>query len=490
MLTIYQRLVLGYVLLLALLVGAGLNGTKSLHRAAALDRQTSYSPVQAAEIRDRLAQQAQIRLFTGAFLGLLVSAGFLIAVIRPLHRVAMTARRIGAGELEQRVDYTRGDLGIIAAEINRMAVQLRDLRDTESGHKELAHQLSDAVIQSIFEPVIVTDAKGQVLKVNRAARDILGDAAGDRMALTNTPGGERILLAVREAVSMQRSTANEGEAAILPMKIGQAERTYRLRTTPMRDLEGKLLGAVSVLEDVTEMQDIDRFKTRFLTVASQKLREPLEQLRLGLYTLTKGFAGEMRPLQNDLIHGAEESAERLNDLMSDLIEVSELDTGRREIRIDRVRPIDILRDAYIRSRDEARKKNIEIEIQAFSDLSYVNGDRRALRSIMDNLLSNAVRYTPEGGSILLQAQEHGDKVQFFVRDSGRGIEAERLPKIFGRFNSSHDSGTGLGLALVRRLVELLGGQVSVESRFGAGTTFSFTLPVATAVNTRHPIEVG
>ena len=96
--------------------------------------------------------------------------------------------------------------------------------------------------------------------------------------------------------------------------------------------------------------------------------------------------------------------------MSDLIEVSELDTGHREIRIDRVRPIDILRDAYIRSRDEARKKNIEIEIQAFSDLSYVNGDRRALRSIMDNLLSNAVRYTPEGGSILLQAQEHGDKV--------------------------------------------------------------------------------
>ena len=274
------------------------------------------------------------------------------------------------------------------------------------------------------------------------------------------------------------------------MKIGQAERNYRLRTTPMRDLEGKLLGAVSVLEDITEMQDIDRFKTRFLTVASQKLREPLEQLRLSLYTLTKGFAGELRPLQNDLIHGAEESAERLNDLMSDLIEVSELDTGRREIRIDRVRPIDILRDAYTRNRDEARKKNIDIEIQAFSDLSHVNGDRRALRSIMDNLLSNAVRYTPEGGSILLQAQEHGDKVQFFVRDSGRGIEPERLPRIFGRFNSSHDGGTGLGLALVRRLVELLGGQVSVESRFGGGTTFSFTLPVATAVNTRHPIEVG
>jgi signal transduction histidine kinase len=258
----------------------------------------------------------------------------------------------------------------------------------------------------------------------------------------------------------------------------------------MRDLEGKLLGAVSVLEDITEMQDIDRFKTRFLTIASQKLRQPLERLRLSLYTLTQGFAGELRPLQADVIHGAEEEAERLNDLMSDLIEVSELDTGRREIRMDRFRPIDILRDACSRAREETRAKNIDVQIEAFPDLSHVNGDRRALRSVMDNLMSNAVRYTPENGTILLQAKEQKDKVQFFVKDSGRGIEAERLPNIFGRFNAAHDQGTGLGLALVVRLVELLGGQVSVESRLGHGATFSFTLPVATAVGTRHPIEIG
>ena len=190
------------------------------------------------------------------------------------------------------------------------------------------------------------------------------------------------------------------------------------------------------------------------------------------------------------LHGAEEDAERLNDLMSDLIEVSEIDTGRREIRMDRFRPIDILRDACSRARDEVRAKNIDVQIQAFADLSYVNGDRRALRSIMDNLMSNAVRYTPENGTILLQAKEQKDKVQFSVRDSGRGIEAERLPNIFGRFNAAHDQGTGLGLALVRRLVELLGGQVSVESRLGHGATFTFTLPVATTVATRHPIEIG
>ncbi len=138
-----------------------------------------------------------------------------------------------------------------------------------------------------------------------------------------------------------------------------------------------------------------------------------------------------------------------------------------------------------------RAKNIDVQIEAFADLSYVNGDRRALRSIMDNLMSNAIRYTPENGTILLQAKEQKETVQFSVRDSGRGIETERLANIFGRFNAgAHDQGTGLGLALVCRFVDLLGGQVSVESRLGHGATFTFTLPVATTVATRHPIEIA
>jgi NtrC-family two-component system sensor histidine kinase KinB len=487
MLTLYQRLIFGYVLLLALLVAVGLHDTLSLHQAAALDHQTTP----AAQTRSGLARRATVITSACIAGGILISAGFLFSIIRPIRRTAAAARRIGQGELQQRIEWrTRDDLGTIATELNRMAVRLRDLRDTEYGRKQMEQQLSDAVVQSIFEPVIVTDAKGHVLKLNQAATEVLGEAAADRMALTNTPGGERILRAVRDAVSMRQSIATKDDAALLPMKLGEGQRSYRLRTTAMRDTEGKLLGAVSVLEDVTEMQDIDRFKTRFLTVASRKLRRPLEQLRLSLYTLNSGFAGELRPLQADVLHGAEEEAERLNDLMSDLIEVSEIDTGRREIRMDKFRPLDILRDACSRARDEVRAKNIDVQIRAFADLSYVNGDRRALRSIMDNLMSNAVRYTPENGTIVLEAKEQEDKVQFSVRDSGRGIEAERLANIFGRFNAAHDQGTGLGLALVHRLVELLGGLASVESRLGHGATFTFTLPVATVVGTRHPIEIG
>ncbi|MFP5230016.1 MAG: ATP-binding protein [Acidobacteriota bacterium] len=444
------------------------------------------------ELRERLIAACGLSIAAAT----VISAVMLFLVITPLRHTARVARRIGQGDLHQRVEWrSKDDLGAIATELNRLAIRLRDLRETESGRRQMEFQLADAVVRSIFEPVIVTDSKGQVLKLNQAAVELLGATGGaeaDRMVLASAPGGDQILKAIRGAVSMQRATTGEeGEAALLPMRIGQAERSYRLRTTPMRDSEGKLLGAVTLLEDVTAIAEVDRFKTRFLAVASQKLREPIRRLRLALYALVQGHAGEMRPLQMELTTSAAHEAEQLDDLMLDLIEVAELETGRRQLRKEKIRPIDMLRDTSIRCRDAAREKNIDIEILAFEDVAYVQADRRALRTILDNLITNAIRYTPEGGHIRIGATEQQERVQFFVHDNGRGIEAERLPLIFGRFTGDPDSGTsGLGLALVRRLVESQGGEVSVESRLGAGTTFRFTLPIAVAEADHHPVEVG
>jgi signal transduction histidine kinase len=422
---------------------------------------------------------------------LLVAAATVFFVLRPIRTLASDAHRIAQGNLEHRVEWSsRDNFGMIAGELSRIAVRLRELRDTEAGRKQMEFQLSDAVLQSMFEPIIVTDGRGQVLKVNQAAAELLGEAASDRMALANTPGGEKILSAIRAAVSMQKAVAAEDEAAMLPMRFGNQERSYRLRTTPMRDSEGRLMGSVTTLEDVTTLQDTDRFKTQFIAVASRKLRNPLLQLRRGLYALGQGFGGDLRPLQADLVASAINESEKLDDLMGDLIEVAELDTGKRELKLERLRPVKELNAARDRFCDEAAEKFIRIEVKAFADLSVIKADRRALRSILDNLLSNAIRYTPPEGEILLAAEETKDFVQFTVRDSGRGIEAERLSTIFDRFSSFSEKGTGLGLALVRRLVEYLGGQVAIESRLGHGTTFRFTIPVAVADEVRHPVEVG
>ena len=280
MLNLSQRLILGCVLLACLTVGL----VAVTHKALAAAGQVRYWP----------------SLIVLA--ALLVEVGTVYFVLRPIHMLARDAHRIAQGNLEHRVEWSsRDDFGVIASELNRLAVRLRELRDTEAGRRQMEFQLSDAVLQSIFEPIIVTDGKGHVLKVNQAAAELLGEAATDRMALTNTPGGDKILSAIRDAVSMQKAVAAEDEASMLPMRIGKQERSYRLRTTPMRDSEGRLLGTVTTLEDVTSLQDTDRFKTQFITVASRKLRDPLLQLRRGLYALNQGFGGELRPLQAELV---------------------------------------------------------------------------------------------------------------------------------------------------------------------------------------------
>ena len=468
MLNLSQRLILGCALLASLTLGLlGLT-----HRA--------------------LAAAGQLRLaWVFVVAAILVEIATVYLVLHPIHTVARDAHKIAQGNLEHRTAWnSRDDFGEIAAELNRLAVRLRDLHDSEAGRRQMEFQLSDAVLQSIFEPIIVTDGKGHILKVNQAASELLGEAAGDRLALANTPGGDKILSAIRDAVALQKAVATEDEASMLPMRIGKKERSYRLRTTPMRDSEGRLLGTVTTLEDVTSLQDTDRFKTRFLNVASRKLRDPLLQLRRGLYALSQGFAGELQPLQTELVSAANKESEKLDELMGDLIEVAELDTGKRELKLERIRPLEALNNTRDRYCDEAARKGIRVEVRAYADLAVVQADRRALRSILDNLLANALRYTPDEGEILLAAEEVKEFVQFTVRDTGRGIEAERLSTIFDRFNPMSDSGSGLGLALVRRLVESLGGQIAVESRLSHGTTFRFTLPVAAVEVSRHPVEVG
>jgi PAS domain S-box-containing protein len=468
MLNLAQRLILGCVLLAGLILGLLL----ATHRAL------------------QAAGQWKLALAL-ALTAILVEAGTVFFVLRPIHGLATDARKIAQGNLEHRTAWnSRDDFGVIAAELNRLAVRLRDLHESDAGRRQMEFQLSDAVLQSIFEPIIVTDGKGHILKVNEAAAELLGEAAGDRMALANTPGGDKILSAIRDAVALQKAVATEDEASMLPMRIGKKERSYRLRTTPMRDSEGRLLGTVTTLEDVTSLQDTDRFKTRFLNVASRKLRDPLLALRRGLYALGQGFGGELQPLQAELVAAAGKESEKLDELMADLIEVAELDAGKRELKLEPIRPLQALTHARDRYCDEAGRKRIRVELRAYADLSTVKADRRALRSILDNLLANALRYTPDEGEILMAAEEVKDQVQFTVRDTGRGIEAERLSTIFDRFNPMSESGSGLGLALVRRLVEQLGGQIAVESRLGHGTTFRFTLPVAAVEATRHPVEVG
>jgi signal transduction histidine kinase len=295
------------------------------------------------------------------------------------------------------------------------------------------------------------------------------------------------LYAVRNALSMQRPVGADGDAAVVPIKLAGAERDFRLRATPMRDSEGRLIGAVTLLEDITAITEVDKLKTEFISVASSKLAEPLNALRLGLHAVIEGYCGELTDRQKEMVALARDNADKLEELMSDLLELAEIDSGARRLCLERLRPVDLAREAVERFRAAADEKQIKLENKVWPDLSWVVADKKATAHIFDNLLSNAIRHTDRDGIVTIEGSEHVGRVYISVRDTGEGIPEQHLPAIFGRFSHVGDKpgGTGLGLALVKRLVEAQGGQVSVQSRPGEGSIFTFALITGGPASIRH-----
>jgi len=422
-------------------------------------------------------------------LALLFAWRFTAYVIQPISAFTDKARRISEGDFDQHIEIqSQDEIGVLAAEFNRMAARLRDFRKSEYGRLLLEQKKSDAVIDSLYEPVIVTDARGIVGKTNRAAKALFNGGSseggsGGSLSLSDSSAGQQVLKAVRDAVSMQRPVAAEGEEALVPVKLGGTERSYRLRTTPMRDDAGRLVGAVTLLEDVTALREVDQLKTQFISVASAKLGAPLHALQMALHTLVEGYTGDLNESQREMLEDARNHAAQLEELMKDLLELAEIESGTHHLEPAAFRPVDLVRPSLERHLPAAESRRVELENQVWPDLPRVIADKDAVRRILDNLLSNAIRHTGHNGRVTISASERGERLFFTVSDSGDGIPPEYLPTLFSRFvqlKAAPGGGTGLGLALVKRLVESQGGQVSVESRLGEGSSFTFTLPVAEA----------
>ncbi|HLV79743.1 MAG TPA: ATP-binding protein, partial [Chthonomonadaceae bacterium] len=258
----------------------------------------------------------------------------------------------------------------------------------------------------------------------------------------------------------------------------EAERTYRLRATPMHD-ERVLLGAVAVLEDITHLRELDRLKTEFISVASHELRTPVTSLLLSVQLMQEGAAGALTPPQQEIVAAQREDLERLERMMRDLLDITRLEAGVMPPRFEIARPQELVAAAVEAVTAQAEAKGICLAGDAPADLPPVRADRAQIQRVLVNLISNAVRHTPEGGRIAVSARAEGNMVAFRVQDTGAGIPKEYLSRIFERFvqvPGATRGGAGLGLSIARTIVGAHGGAISAESEPGQGSTFTFTLP--------------
>jgi PAS domain S-box-containing protein len=409
------------------------------------------------------------------------------SILKPVRQLTAAVDRVAMGGLDTVVAIgTHDEIGALAAQFNDMARRLRELRQSDLGRMRVAQQTADAAIDSLYDPVIVTDGDGRIRRVNPAAESLFGrEAVMAGKPIQEVVGDPRLSLAVMNVLESEETIASEESAAFVPLMVDGAERSYRQRTTPMRGSDGRLAGAVMLLEDITHLREIDRLKSEFIAGASHELRTPLTSLEMGVNLLMEDAAGALSPKQRELVTLCHDDAMRLDRLVKDLLDLSRIESGEVPPYRSAVHPHALVHDAVEPLRRQVESKGLTLRVAADADLPAVEADRAQIERVIANLVTNAIRATESGGAIDVTASARAGWLAISVRDTGRGIPADYLARVFEPFVQAPNAasgGAGLGLAISRRIVRMHGGQILVRSELGKGTTFSFTLPLATGTS--------
>ncbi len=416
---------------------------------------------------DAVVRRAQGAILFGALAAAVIAAilswGFSQRVARPLLRLSEVAQAIARGE-RPAVD-TRG-----RDEVGELARALRTVDENLGARLDLLQRERSsmaALIASMVEGVLACDADGAVRDANPAARRLLG-----LDALETPPPAQELFRprAAREAVEL---TLRGGTVDGLEFALD--DRTALLSG---RALPGG--GAVFVLHDITPLKRLETVRRDFVANVSHELTTPLTVVRGYAETLATGDPPPDTRAQ--FLNAILDNARRMQRLIDDLLDLSRIESRAWAPQPEAVALEPLARDVWRLVGGPAA-----LEVAVAPDAATVSADAEAVRQILGNILENAHRYTTAEGRVTLRAVRSGPMVKVEISDTGAGIPGEHLPRIFERFyrvdphRSREAGGTGLGLAIVKHLVEAHGGRVEAESRLGAGTTISFTLPVLTSL---------
>jgi two-component system, NtrC family, sensor histidine kinase KinB len=441
-----------------------------------------------AEREAAAATRATVALSLGLLiLGIVYSINLSRALVAPLGRLTAAAKRIGEGDLDLEIAVQTGDeVEVLADEFNRMAASLRQYREREAARLQVAEQQAEAAINSLYEPVVVTGAKGEVIHLNRAAAELFGPEEQRIHRPVEDLALEPLTRAIREAIQHRTAVAPDSERALATIKVDHGERSYRVRTAPLLRGAADVAGTVTVLEDVTRLRELDRLKDEFISVASHELRTPLTSLQMAVQLLAEGSAGPLMERQQRLVQMATLDAERLDRLTRDLLDLARLEAGTAVPHRRPVRPLDAIQMAIEPLRPQAEGKGVTLSVQAEPSLPLVSADLEQLSRAVSNLVGNAIQHTPSDGGVTVTAEpsEGGSPpsacMRFTVRDTGEGIPPEYLARVFERFvqvPGATAGGAGLGLPIAKKIVEAHGGQIWAESEPGRGAQFHFTMPL-------------
>ena len=452
----------------------------------------------AMDRRARNNAATSIRLMIGALIAAVVlTLGVAVrlsrSILRPIHMVTDGAKALARGELDQIVPAaSRDELGELANAFNEMARTLREYRQAGTARLLRAQKTAQATIDSFPDPVVVLEPTGSIEQANRAARRVLGVSPA-----TESPIPWHPPLPLKTPIG----DVLAGRGDFLPVSLEQAisfsdkgqERYFLPRVLAIRTEADELLGAAVAMVDVTKFHLLDRLKSDMVATVSHELKTPLTSVQMAIHLLLEELVGPLNPKQIELLLAARQDADRILTMINDLLDLTRIEQGRVQLELVAVDAALLVDEAVKRFQPQAQAGGLTLSAELHRDQLTVMVDRERIEHVFDNLIMNAIQHTPRGGSVTVGAFADGECARFVVRDSGEGIAAEHVARIFEKFyrvpSTRHTGGAGLGLAIVREIIAAHGGQIDVTSQPGKGATFTFTLPAIRFANETASFEM-
>ena len=340
---------------------------------------------------------------------------------------------------------------------------------------------TEAVIHSIAEGLVVVDSQGKVIMMNPAAEKLLGVSKKDKVGkpVTDNIKDEQLVSLIKQP------QGKESREIELSSQQDETKKVLRASTAVIENEEGKTVGMVSVLSDITKQKELDQMKSTFVANVSHELRTPLVAMDKSISLILSKDAGPITETQEQFLNITQRNLKRLSALINDLLNLSKLEAGKMDVKKEPTEIEKVIAESIDALNNWAKARGISIVKNMQGSLPEVSIDPNRIIQVLNNLIGNAIKFTPQNGTITLEAklQSGGGFLEVGVSDTGIGIDKENLGKVFDKFYQVGErvptdiSGTGIGLAIAKEIVELHGGRIWVESEKGQGAKFIFTLPV-------------
>ncbi len=392
-------------------------------------------------------------------------------VVNPIKQITQAARRIAAGELEQRIPIlTSDESGQLAKAFNEMSSSLKEMVTQIS---EERNKLSN-ILNNITDGLIMTDAEGRVLRINQAAERLFNikevRAVGQHLIEVVRDHDIDRILKLCLKTSRQHSTQ---------LELGISKRFLRVVAVPIMTDVGTLTGAGVMFQDLTEMKSLQTMRQEFIGNISHELRTPLASIKAIVETLQDGAINSKKVAKHFLTR-IDNELDRMMQMVSELTELSRIETSRDELKPQMVDLNVLVADTIARLQPQAERKKVTLSANLLTSLPSIHADKDRIYQVITNLVHNAIKFTPPGGKVNISTELSENSVLVKVSDTGIGISKDDLPRIFERFYKADkaraEEGAGLGLAIAKHVVLAHGGNIWAESKEGKGSTFFFTLP--------------